>query len=104
MKATLHWVNAQDSINATVNSYDTLFSDPNPDSAKDFLTVMNPNSLEVLSKCKLEKSLLEFEPGETVQFERLGYFCPDLSTSEKKPVFNRTVTLRDSWSKFTKGK
>ena len=104
VKATLHWVNAQDSINATVNSYDRLFSDPNPDSAKDFLTVMNPNSLEVLSKCKLEKSLLEFGPGETVQFERLGYFCPDLSTSEEKPVFNRTVTLRDSWSKFTKGK
>jgi len=68
------------------------------------LTVMNPNSLEVLSKCKLEKSLLEFGPGETVQFERLGYFCPDLNTSEEKPVFNRTVTLRDSWSKFTKGK
>jgi len=104
VKATLHWVNAQDSINATVNSYDRLFSDPNPDSAKDFLTVMNPNSLEVLSKCKLEKSLLKFGPGETVQFERLGYFCPDFSTSEEKPVFNRTVTLRDSWSKFTKGK
>jgi len=104
VKATLHWVNAQDSINATVNSYDRLFSDPNPDSAKDFLTVLNPNSLEVLSKCKLEKSLLKFGPGETVQFERLGYFCPDFSTSEEKPVFNRTVTLRDSWSKFTKGK
>tara|TARA_B100001175_G_scaffold93647_1_gene79209 strand:- start:21 stop:1685 length:1665 start_codon:yes stop_codon:yes gene_type:complete len=104
VKATLHWVNAQDSINATVNSYDRLFSDPSPDSAKDFLTVMNTNSLEVLSKCMLEKSLSEFGPGETVQFERLGYFCPDLSTSEEKPVFNRTVTLRDSWSKFAKGK
>ena len=104
VKATLHWVNAQDSINATVNSYDRLFSDPSPDSAKDFLTVMNTNSLEVLSKCMLEKSLSEFGPGETVQFERLGYFCPDLSTSQEKPVFNRTVTLRDSWSKFAKGK
>ena len=104
VKATLHWVNSQDSINATVNSYDRLFSDPSPDSAKDFLTVMNTNSLEVLSKCMLEKSLSEFGPGETVQFERLGYFCPDLSTSEEKPVFNRTVTLRDSWSKFAKGK
>ena len=104
VKATLHWVNAQDSINATVNSYDRLFSDPSPDSAKDFLTVMNTNSLEVLSKCMLEKSLAEFGPGETVQFERLGYFCPDLSTSQEKPVFNRTVTLRDSWSKFAKGK
>ena len=104
VKATLHWVNAQDSINATVNSYDRLFSDPSPDSAKDFLTVMNTNSLEVLSKCMLEKSLSEFGPGETVQFERLGYFCPDLSTLQEKPVFNRTVTLRDSWSKFAKGK
>ncbi len=104
VKATLHWVNAQDSINATVNSYDRLFSDPSPDSAKDFLTVMNTNSLEVLSKCMLEKSLAEFGPGETVQFERLGYFCPDLSTLQEKPVFNRTVTLRDSWSKFAKGK
>ncbi len=103
VKATLHWVNAQDSISAIVNSYDRLFSDPNPDSAEDFLTVMNPKSLEVLSKCKLEESLLEFGPGETVQFERLGYFCPDITTSQEKPVFNRTVTLRDSWSKFKKG-
>ena len=103
VKATLHWVNAQDSISAIVNSYDRLFSDPNPDSAEDFLTVMNPKSLEVLSKCKLEQSLLEFGPGETVQFERLGYFCPDITTSQEKPVFNRTVTLRDSWSKFIKG-
>ena len=103
VKATLHWVNAQDSINATVNLYDRLFSDPNPDSSKNFLTVMNPNSLEVSSKCMLEKSLLEFGPGETVQFERLGYFCADLITSEKKPIFNRTVTLRDSWSKIAKG-
>ncbi|MBI66350.1 MAG: glutamine--tRNA ligase [Candidatus Marinimicrobia bacterium] len=102
VKATLHWVNAQDSINATVNLYDRLFSDPSPDSAENFLTVMNPNSLEVWSKCMLEKSLLEFAPGETVQFERLGYFCPDLITSEEEPVFNRTVTLRDSWSKITK--
>ena len=104
VKATLHWVNAQDSINATVNSYDRLFSEPNPDSAKDFLTIINPNSLEVLSKCMLENSLLEFGPGETVQFERLGYFCPDITTSQEKPVFNRTVTLRDTWSKFAKGK
>ena len=103
VKATLHWVNAQDSINATVNLYDRLFSDPSPDSAENFLTVMNPNSLEVSSKCMLEKSLLEFAPGETVQFERLGYFCPDLITSEEEPIFNRTVTLRDSWVKITKG-
>ena len=103
VKATLHWVNAQDSINATVNLYDRLFSDPSPDSAENFLKVINPNSLEVSSKCMVEKSLLEFGPGETVQFERLGYFCADLITSEKKPIFNRTVTLRDSWSKIAKG-
>ena len=103
VKATIHWVNAKDSINATVNSYDRLFSVSSPDSSEDFLSVINPDSLEVLSDCMLENSLLKFNPGETVQFERLGYFCPDIASSEKNPVFNRTVTLRDSWSKFKKG-
>ena len=103
VKATIHWVNANDSINATVNSYDRLFSVSSPDSSEDFLSVINPDSLEVLSDCMLENSLLKFNPGETVQFERLGYFCPDIASSDKNPVFNRTVTLRDSWSKFKKG-
>ena len=103
VKATIHWVNAKDSINATVNSYDRLFSVSSPDSSEDFLSVINPDSLEVLSDCMLENSLLKFNPGETVQFERLGYFCPDIASSDKNPVFNRTVTLRDSWSKFKKG-
>ncbi len=103
VKATIHWVNAKDSVNATVYSYDRLFSVSNPDSSEDFLSVINPDSLEVLSDCMLENSLLKFNPGETVQFERLGYFCPDIASSDKNPVFNRTVTLRDSWSKFKKG-
>ena len=103
VKATIHWVNAKDSVNATVYSYDRLFSVSNPDSSEDFLSVINPDSLEVLSDCMLENSLLKFNPGETVQFERLGYFCPDIASSDKNPIFNRTVTLRDSWSKFKKG-
>ena len=102
VKATLHWVNAQDSINAKVNLYDRLFSEPSPDAVDDFLAVINPTSLEVLSNCMVENSLLEFSPGRTVQFERIGYFCPDINTSKHQPVFNRTVTLRDSWSKIKK--
>ena len=102
VKATLHWVNAQNSINAKVNLYDRLFSEPNPDTVDDFLAVINPTSLEVLSNCMVENSLLEFSPGRTVQFERIGYFCPDINTSKHQPVFNRTVTLRDSWSKIKK--
>ena len=102
VKATLHWVNAQDSINAKVNLYDRLFSEPSPDALDDFLAVINPTSLEVLSNCMVENSLLEFSPGRTVQFERIGYFCPDINTSKHQPVFNRTVTLRDSWSKIKK--
>ena len=102
VKATLHWVNAQDSIKAKVNLYDRLFSEPSPDSVDDFLSVINQTSLEVLSNCMLESSLLDFSPSETVQFERLGYFCLDLNSSEDHPVFNRTVTLRDSWTKIAK--
>ena len=101
-KATLHGVNGQESIKAKVNLYDRLFSEPNPDSVDDFLSVINQTSLEVLSNCMLESSLLDFSPSETVQFERLGYFCLDLNSSEDHPVFNRTVTLRDSWTKIAK--
>ena len=73
-----------------------------PDSVDDFLSVINQTSLEVLSNCMLESSLLDFSPSETVQFERLGYFCLDINSSEDHPVFNRTVTLRDSWTKIAK--
>jgi len=102
VKATLHWVHAQDAVQARVHLYDRLFSVPNPDSADNFLEAMNPLSMEVLSDCMLERSLADVPVGTTVQFERLGYFCADPDTTNDSLVFNRTVPLRDSWSKIGK--
>ena len=102
VKATLHWVHAQDAVQARVHLYDRLFSVPNPDSADNFLEAMNPLSLEVLSDCMLERSLADVPVGTTVQFERRGYFCADPDTTNDSLVFNRTVPLRDSWSKIGK--
>ena len=102
VKATLHWVHAQDAVHARVNLYDRLFSVPNPDSEENFLEAMNPLSLEVLSDCMLERSLADVPAGTTVQFERLGYFCADPDTTNDGLVFNRTVSLRDSWAKIGK--
>ena len=102
VKATLHWVHAQDAVHARVNLYDRLFSVPNPDSMDNFLEAMNPLSLEVLSDCMLERSLEDVPVGKTVQFERLGYFCADPDTTNDRLVFNRTVPLRDSWAKIGK--
>ena len=100
VKATLHWVHAQDAVQARVHLYDRLFSVPDPDSADNFLEVMNPLSLDVLSDCMLERSLGDVPVGTTVQFERLGYFCVDPDTTNESLVFNRTVTLRDQWTKI----
>ena len=102
VKATLHWVHAQDAVQARVHLYDRLFSVPNPDSEDNFLEAMNPLSLEVLSDCMLERSLADVPVGTTVQFERLGYFCADPDTTNDSLVFNRTVPLRDSWAKIGK--
>ena len=102
VKATLHWVHAQDAVQARVHLYDRLFSVPNPDSADNFLETMNPLSLKVLSDCMLERSLADVPVGTTVQFERRGYFCADPDTTNDSLVFNRTVPLRDSWSKIGK--
>ena len=102
VKATLHWVHAQDAVQARVHLYDRLFSVPNPDSADNFLETMNPLSLKVLSDCMLEHSLADVPVGTTVQFERLGYFCADPDTTNDSLVFNRTVPLRDSWAKIGK--
>ena len=102
VKATLHWVHAQDAVQARVHLYDRLFSVPNPDSADNFLEAMNPLSMEVLSDCMLERSLADVPVGTTVQFERLGYFCADPDTTNDSLVFNRTVPLRDSWAKIGK--
>ena len=100
VKATLHWVHAQDAVQARVHLYDRLFSVPDPDSVDNFLDAMNPLSLAVLSDCMLERSLGDVPAGKTVQFERLGYFCVDPDTTSESLVFNRTVPLRDQWAKI----
>ncbi len=104
VKGTIHWVNAEDSLDAEVRLYDRLFKDEDPEAGEgDFVDNLNPNSLEVLSHCKLEKSLAQAEPEKVFQFERLGYFCKDgKEGSTDMPVFNRTVTLRDAWAKLAK--
>jgi glutaminyl-tRNA synthetase len=99
VKGTIHWVSCQHAVDASVRLYDRLFTEANPSAAKDFHSVLNPDSLEVVS-AKLEPSLAELTAGETVQFERLGYFCKD--AVEDSAVFNRVVTLRDSWAKLEK--
>ena len=102
VKATLHWVHAQDAVQAKVHLYDRLFAVPDPDSTDNFLEAMNPLSLDILSGCMLERSLADVPAGITVQFERLGYFCADSDTTNDSPVFNRTVPLRDSWARIGK--
>lgn len=106
VKGTIHWVNANNCIDAKVRLYDRLFKDENPEQNKqDFIENLNPGSLEELSSCKLEKSLANAEPEKVVQFERLGYFCLDSKDATKdSPVFNRTVTLRDAWARLKKNK
>ncbi|MBQ6996995.1 MAG: glutamine--tRNA ligase/YqeY domain fusion protein [Oscillospiraceae bacterium] len=97
--ATIHWVDANNCYDAEVRQYSNLFDDPDPDAAgKDFLACLNPNSLEVLTGCKVEASLRSAKPGEAFQFMRLGYFTPDSKDSaEDHLVFNRSVSLKDSF-------
>jgi glutaminyl-tRNA synthetase len=103
VKATLHWVSAEHALRAETRLYDNLFSVPDPGDVpegQDFKVNMNPNSLEVIPECFVEPSLREATPGEHFQFERLGYFCVDPDSTPGKTVFNRTVTLKDSWAKI----
>ncbi|MDH3629427.1 MAG: glutamine--tRNA ligase/YqeY domain fusion protein [Acidobacteriota bacterium] len=103
VKATMHWVSAAHAVDAEVRLYDRLFNAENPDDGDDFTKHLNPDSLTVLLNCKLEPSLADAKPGDPIQFERLGYFTPDSRDSTpEKPVFNRAVTLRDSWAKLAK--
>lgn len=104
VKGTIHWVDSATAVDAEVRVYDNLFTDPAPDAAdKDFLEFLNPDSLKVLTGCKLEKSLASATPSERYQFMRLGYFCADSRDSAPGHlVFNRTVTLKDSWAKKAK--
>ncbi len=99
VKGTLHWVSAAHAIDAEVRLYEPLFLNENPSAADDFLAEINPDSLEVLTGCKLEPALAGLGEGEVVQFERLGYFCADPDGTIDVPVFNRTVGLRDSFTK-----
>jgi glutaminyl-tRNA synthetase len=98
VKATMHWVSAPDSVPAEVRLYNPLFTKPDPD-AGNFAAEINPNSLEIISDARVEPSLAGGNSKDPVQFERQGYFCSDLESASGRPVFNRTVGLRDTWAK-----
>ncbi len=105
VKATLHWVSADHAVSAEVRLYDRLFTKENPGDTEEgetFKDFMNPASLEVLPSCQVEPSLAGMAPGYRCQFERLGYFCVDPDSRDGKLVFNRVVTLRDTWAKIQK--
>jgi glutaminyl-tRNA synthetase len=104
VKATLHWVSASHAATATVRLYDRLFRVEDPDAGDDDLVeYLNPDSLQVVEGAMLEPSLAGVEPGDRFQFERLGYFCADPDSAPERPVFNRTVTLKDAWQKIQQG-
>jgi glutaminyl-tRNA synthetase len=105
VKATLHWVSAAHAVPAEVRLYDHLFTKENPDDVAegaDWTVNLNPRSLEVLTECQVEPSMRQASAGGRYQFERTGYFCVDPDSSPTKLVFNRTVTLRDTWAKIEK--
>ena len=101
VQGTIHWVSATHAVDAEVRLYDRLFTVESPDSEDDYRQVLNPNSLEVL-QAKVEPSLKGIAAGERFQFERIGFFSVDPDTTPEKPVFNRIVTLKDSWAKLVK--
>jgi glutaminyl-tRNA synthetase len=105
VKGTIHWVSANHALDAEVRLYDHLFVKPDPDEVLEggsYLDNLNPKSLEILPACKLEPSLANASVGSRYQFERLGYFCVDKDSTAQTPVFNRAVTLRDTWAKIEK--
>jgi glutaminyl-tRNA synthetase len=100
VKATIHWVSAEDSVAAEVRLYNPLFNKPEPDAAN-FTADLDPNSIEMLDGARVEPALAQGAPGAAVQFERQGYFCLDPDSTPGRPVFNRTVGLRDTWAKVS---
>jgi glutaminyl-tRNA synthetase len=104
-KATLHWVSASHAVAAEVRLYDRLFNQERPAEGEDadFARSLNPNSLEILTDSQVEPSLQSARTGDRFQFERQGYFCVDPDSQDGRLVFNRTVTLRDTWAKIEKG-
>lgn len=103
IQGVIHWISAQHAVPAEVRLYDRLFSIEDPGSEEEFLNYLNPASLTVLTTCYAEQSLKNAEPGSPYQFERLGYFSVDPDAQADKPVFNRIVPLRDSWTKIAAG-
>jgi glutaminyl-tRNA synthetase len=100
VKATIHWVSARHSITAEVRVYNPLFNNPDPSAdAEEFVSDINPESLEVIKDARLEPALAEAKVEQPVQFERLGYFCVDKDATPAKPVFNRTIGLCDTYAK-----
>jgi glutaminyl-tRNA synthetase len=107
VRGVIHWVSAEHAVAAEVRLYDRLFSHPAPDKAGEgapFTDFLNPDSLRTLTHCYLERSLADARPGQQFQFEREGYFAVDPDHSRERPIFNRAVTLRDSWAKIEKQK
>ncbi len=103
VKGTIHWVSAAHAISAEVRLYDTLFTVENPEKQDEpFLNLLNPESLTVLSDCKVEPAATEISISQAVQFERQGFFAPDLESTPEALIFNRTVSLRDAWAKIAK--
>jgi glutaminyl-tRNA synthetase len=104
VKGTLHWVSAQHCIQAEVRLYDRLFMEEEPDGHKgvDFKDFLNPDSLKILTGCKLEPSLADVKPLDKFQFQRLGYFCVDYDSKPNHLIFNKIVGLKDSWAKMNK--
>jgi glutaminyl-tRNA synthetase len=103
VKATLHWLSAAHAVDTEVRLYDRLFTVEEPGKVEDFRTVLNPASLEIVRGAKIEPFGSALPVETRVQFERIGYFCVDKDSAPGKPVFNRTVTLKDSWAKIEKG-
>jgi len=102
VKGTIHWVSAAHAVNATVNQYDRLFNSVNPGGEENFVTAINPDSNIVADNAKLEPAVEVVNNKLAYQFERLGYFISDIDSSTEQPIFNRTMTLRDSWAKIDK--
>jgi glutaminyl-tRNA synthetase len=106
VKSTIHWVSAAHAVDAEVHLYDKLFTKPDPneiEASKDFTANLNPNSLEIVGTAKVEPALADPAVEARYQFERIGYFCADPDSKPGKPVFNRTVALKDTWAKIEKG-
>ena len=99
VKGTIHWVSAEHAKDAEVRIYNSFYNTPSPGRERDFIEDINPNSLEVLENCKIEPDLITLDDNVPIQFERLGYFYKDPDTTPKKHIYNRTISLRDTWNK-----